>query len=104
MSLPQRWLGKRQNNAMNADFDQARVLAALAGQLDVETLKPKEREAFEDQWGETFEKFLSPKMIASMADLRKKGGSVGYDEAGNYVRGLPDGKTEIIRPASDIKK
>lgn len=88
---------------MNTDFNQARVLAALTGHLDAETLTTKEREAFDDQLGEVFEKFPSPKMTAFMADLRQKGGSVGYDEAGNYVRGLPDGKTEIIRPASDVK-
>jgi len=30
---------------MNVDFDQARVLAALTGYLDIETLAPKERDA-----------------------------------------------------------
>uniref|UniRef100_UPI003342A4EC hypothetical protein n=1 Tax=Castellaniella defragrans TaxID=75697 RepID=UPI003342A4EC len=41
-----------------------------------------------------------PAALATMMDLREKGGSFGYNETGNYVRGLPGGKTEIIRPAA----
>lgn len=89
---------------MNADFDQARVLAALTGYLDVETLTPKERDAFEDQLGWAYMQAPPAKLLASMEKLREKGGSVGYDEAGNYVRGLPGGKSEIIRHAGGGKK
>lgn len=83
-----------------ASFDKARVRAALAGKLDAETLTAKERKAFEELWGQAFEQSPSLEMVAFMADLRERGGSVGYDDAGNYVRGLPDGKTEILESAA----
>lgn len=78
-------------------FDQARVRAALVGKLQAANQSP-------DDWPDL--DFTTPpaKAVAHMAQLRQKGGAVGYDEAGNYVRGLPGGGVEVVHKANDKER
>lgn len=85
-------------------IDRRELLGALLGLAAVSADHPKREE-----WKKVGDDMLNfrtptPAAVKHMADLRQKGGSVGYDEAGNYVRGLPGDKTEIIRQAGDDKK
>lgn len=82
---------------MSADV---RVQQALCGERAIETLDLDEAETYFDlitYMG------ASPQAILYFERMRKNGGGVGCDAAGNLVKGLPGGEVVIIRPASDTE-
>lgn len=67
-----------------------RVVAALEGRGDADALDADEHELFDELLGEALAT-ATPQELAFFAELREKGGSVGYDMQGRLVRGLPGG-------------
>ncbi len=89
-------LGQAVEHAPGFTLD--RVRAALEGRFSTADLEPDEMEIFMDLagshgaakgWREDFAK-----------ELLDQAGNVGYDDAGNLVRTLGGGKTEIIEAAA----
>ena len=78
-------------------FDRNRVKAALAGQLDADTLSAEETEVYFAELGEAMETIETPSGKAFWAKLKAEGGGVGVDDAGRLVRGRPDGSVEVLK-------
>lgn len=76
------------------------VVAALEGRGDAGALDADERELFDELLSEAFDT-PTPQELAFFAELREKGGGVGYDEQGRLVRGRPGGGVEVLREDDD---
>lgn len=66
-------------------FDQARLTAALAGDLETSTLTAAEKAV----WSEIFLEKMSepgPGEEAFFVELRERGNAIGLDDSGNIVR------------------
>lgn len=75
--------------------DLSRVRAAVAGQLDADTLNDAEAAAFMDAWA-VYQMGPNPESEAFAARMRAEGGYVGEDDQGRLVRTLPGGGVEVI--------
>lgn len=72
-----------------------RVLAAMAGALDADTLNDSESLMFMELFTEYMSK-PNPETVAHATMMRSEGGYVGLDENGRLVRTLPGGDVELI--------
>lgn len=77
------------------DINPARVLVALAGEVDVDSLSSTERRLF-DALLDAYFSGPTPEDEAFVAHMRADGGYVGDDDEGRLIRTLPGGGVEII--------
>ena len=73
-----------------------RIHAALEGRFSPSDLEDDEQIIFYDLLARRHD----ARKTTFSARLLQEAGNVGYDEAGNLVRTLGDGKVEIIEPAT----